>query len=318
MLKSPTKKERIFQQYAENLKMLCDNNLINKATPSVAVYMCPICLREFTSGEEKDNPLTLEHVPLESLGGKANILTCAKCNNESGSKIDAHLVERLRQLDKEELLPGTEMWVKVKIGNEVYRGKLIVSEDGTLQIEHSKKNNHPDKLEAAMKSIKGGMTLDADFIKKKVIPENLEYALLKTGYLMVFEKCGYSLIFDKCFEDVRQQILNPENRIYPPGFWLTPPYPKEMQGVYFITTKGMESLLAIFSVTTGQTERLFGTLLPLPIRPISEVIRELNAKIDQEGEFELSLYPKEQKDKSYLDNIENIKAMFEWIEKRKQ
>ena len=317
MEKSLTKKEKIFQEYAENLKLLTDNGLIERKASKELIYLCPTCLREFTTPDDTGNLLTLEHVPPDALGGKANILACAKCNNEAGTKIDAHLIERLRQLDKAELKPGTAIKIQVKIGAELFRGTIIVDENGLLQMEHSKENNHPDKLSEAMKNLKAGTKLDADFINKRVLPENLEYALLRIGYLMVFQKCGYSLILDKCFDDVRNQILNPEKRIYPEGFWLTPPYPKEMSGVYFITTAGMEALLTIFSVNTGQTERLFGVILPLPIRPVGEVITLLSNKVENEGEFELSLYPKEQANKDYLDTLDNIKAMSDWITKRK-
>jgi hypothetical protein len=313
-----SKKEMIFQQYAENLKMLADNNLIERKQSKELIYICPICLQEYNSPDGGENPLTLEHIPPDALGGKANILTCSKCNSESGYKIDAHLVERLRQLDKEDLLPGTEIKVTVVMGAEVFRGTMTVGENGLLEMHHSKMNNHPEKLSEAMKNLKPGTKLYADFIKKKVIPENLEYALLKTGYLMVFEKCGYSLILDSSFDDVRSQILNPGKRIYSEGFWLTPPYPKEMSGVYFITTKGLESLLAIFNVNTGQTERLFATILPLAIRPVEDVITILRNKVENEGQFELSLYPKEQTTKSYLENIDNITAMLKWVNDRKK
>jgi len=178
---APSKKEMIFTKYAGNLKLLADNKLIGWQGGKHPTYICPICLKEFGPLDEGENHLTLEHVPPETLGGKANILTCSKCNNEAGYKIDAHLVERLRQLDTEKLEPGTEIKITVKIGTELFRGKIIAGKNGQLQIEHSLLNNHPKKLTEAMKNLKENTTLDADFVRKKVIPENLEYALLKTG-----------------------------------------------------------------------------------------------------------------------------------------
>ncbi len=74
----------------------------------------------------------------------------------------------------------------------------------------------------------------------------------------------------------------------------------------------------MFNLDTGNTERMFGTLLPLPINSISDAIANLNIKFKNEGsEITLTLYPLEQDNMKYLYDIDNLKAMYEWIEKRK-
>ncbi len=47
--------------------------------------ICPICLTPA--------PTSREHVPPHSIGGKALVLTCGRCNNEFGSKYEPHLRE---------------------------------------------------------------------------------------------------------------------------------------------------------------------------------------------------------------------------------
>lgn len=169
-----------------------------------------------------------------------------------------------------------------------------------------------------MKHVKGGKIINMEFLKSRVIPENLEYALLKTGYLMMFERFGYSLLLDNCFDIIRQQLKNPKERVYPEGFWFSPPYPKSMTGVYFICDQGLECFVAMFNLDTGNTERMFGTMLPLPLKPISEVIENLNKKFRTEGsQITLTLYPLEQDNLKYLYDVPNLKAMYEWIDKRK-
>lgn len=314
MSKGEDKRQSIFDAYKDNLNLLIDNGFV---TGDKDLYLCPICLRPHKD-LNSDDPLTLEDAPPKSLGGSANTLTCKTCNNTAGHKIDFHLTERLREIDSCKFIPGTETPIKVNIDGETFQGKITVEEDGSMKMYHSKKNNHPAKLEKTMTELKGGKIINMDFLKSRVIPENLEYALLKTGYLMMFERFGYSLLLDNCFDIVRQQLIKPEERVYPEGFWFSPPYSKSMTGVYFICDKGLECFVAMFNLDTGNTERMFATLLPLPLNPISEVITNLNDKFRNEGsQISLTLYPLEQDNLKYLYDIPNLKAMYDWIEKRK-
>ncbi len=313
MTEGDKKRQRIFDKYRDNLNLLIDNSLINEKKD---VFICPICLEKHTD-IKSENPLTLEDAPPKSLGGKANTLTCKKCNNTCGHQIDFHLTERLRELDNAKFPNNSETKVRIKIGNETFNGKILVENDGTMKMFHSKKNNHPIKLEEEMVELKAGTVVDINFLKSRVIPEKLEYAILKSAYLLAFEKFGYSLILDENFDLIREQLLNPDDRIYPSGFWFTPPYPEELCGVYFICDKGLECLLAMFMLKTEHSSRMFGAFLPLPVNSIEEVVGKLNGKLDEEKDFELSLYPLEQDKLNYIEDLDNIKAMYRWIEQRK-
>lgn len=318
MTEGDLKRQKIFEIYVTNLKFLEDNDIINSSYSKSSSYLCPICLQSFNSINDIKNPLTLEDAPPKSLGGKSDTLTCKNCNNTCGHKIDFHLTQKLRELDSANLIPGTEMKVKIKLGQDSIQGTLIAKKDGVLEIFHSTKNNHLERLTNHMLNIKANSTITADFLKSRVILENLEYALLKTAYILVFKKFGYSTILEKCFEQVRQQLLNPEERIYPNGFWFNPPYPKKFCGVYFICNSGIESLLVLFEAKTKYTSRMFGAILPLPVRPIEEVLDNINKRFDSnDGSFTLRLYPSEQNNNAYLMDLDNIKATKEWIEERR-
>lgn len=312
MSKGNNERKLIFEKYRSNLNLLIDSNLLLGRKD---FYVCPICLKPHSDLDLED-PLTLEDAPPKSLGGKANTLTCKSCNNTCGYKIDFHLTERLREIDSAKFIPDTETNVKVKIKDEVFQGKLKVESDGTLRMYHSNKNNHPLKLEGTIKDLKSGMVVNLEFLKSRVIPENLEYALLKTGYLLAFEKFGYSLIFYDCFNIVRKQLQDPKNRIYPNGFWISPPFDKNMNGVYFVCDEGLECLLVLFNLDTGNSVRMFGVFLPLPINDLNSVISSLNLKFEAENKVELSLYPLEQSEANYIDDIPNLKAMYDWIKTR--
>jgi hypothetical protein len=57
--------------------------------------------------------------------------------------------------------------------------------------------------------------------------------------------------------------------------------------------------------------------LPLPIIDIATVIKNLNLKFEKEKEIKLTLYPLEQNEMKYLHDVPNLKAMYEWIDDRK-
>lgn len=312
MAKGADKRQQIFDKYKNNLNLLIENGIVNG---NKDFYVCPICLTPHHDLNSND-PLTLEDAPPKSLGGTANTLTCKSCNNTCGYKIDFHLTERLREIDNSKFIPNSETNVKVKINGEIFQGTLKVTEDGILKMHHSNKNNNPKKLEAAMKSLGKDMAINMEFLKSRVIPENLEYALLKTGYMLAFEKLGYNLIFCENYNIVREQLRNPEARIYPEAFWISPSFTKEMSGVYFVCDEGLECLLVLFNLNTGKSERMFGVFLPLPIYDITTIIKNIHNKFKSDKDIELELYPKEQDNSDYIDDLPNIKAMQNWIVKR--
>ncbi|WP_394368459.1 HNH endonuclease [Adhaeribacter radiodurans] len=78
--------------------------------PFSKTYICPICLIKFSEealSEKVKNNLTLEDAPPKSLGGSQIALTCKKCNNTCGHKVDFHLSVRLRELDERAFKPNT-------------------------------------------------------------------------------------------------------------------------------------------------------------------------------------------------------------------
>lgn len=313
MSRGNDKRQRIFDIYVANRNLLIDNNLI---TGDKNVYLCPICEEPY-SGIDGKNPLTLEHAPPGSLGGKAKVLTCGACNNSAGKDIDFHLTERLRELDSASFLPNTETKVKIKMGDEILNATISIDENGKISIFHSEKNNHPVKLDEKLIGAKDGDIVDLNFLKTRVIPEKLEYALLKTAYILAFQKFGNALIFDPCFDIVREQLNNLDQRIYPERFWIEPPYPEEMEGVYFIGDEGLESLFVLFNLDTGNSIRKFGVFLPCPVNDIADVLDRLGRKFGVEQAFELEMFPWEQDGNEYLEDIDTIKDMFDWIAERK-
>lgn len=177
---------------------------------------------------------------------------------------------------------------------------------------HSEKNNHPEKLKNAMENLSKDNIVDFNFFKSRTVPEKLEYALLKSAYIILFEKTGYSLILDSTYDIIRNQIKNSDDRIYPENFWFN--NANEIKnGVYFCKKNGIESIIVVFDLKTEIINRGFFVMLPLPNNNFIEVIKNFNKAIDEKST--ITLYPTEGEKNDYLEGVETLKKMYTWIQK---
>lgn len=309
------KRKFIFDKYSENLIFLKSNSVLDIELKYDRTYICPICLDQFSEAaldQTLQNPLSLEDAPPKSLGGKANILTCKKCNNTCGHEIDKHLTERMQELDHHKFLPNIEFTARFEINGSTIQGKISIDENGTMTAYHMDKNNNPIKLQDYIKTAKKDSIINLQIDKKQVNHINLQIALLKTGYLLTFEKYGYSLILDNSYDRIRQQLKNPLEVIYPLDFWFKAPLPKEIYGVPFIIEKGLEAICPIFPLKTKVSEYVFGTIVPLTTKPIEDVITELKNRFKMQKRFPVKFDPMNG-GVNYLTDLEAVVKMRTWI-----
>lgn len=314
---SDNKRKAIFDLYVTNLRMLREAGFFpNMKTQNMTPYLCPICLDEFTDEHldtKLENHLTLEDAPPKSLGGKANILTCKKCNNTAGHEIDAHLANRLKELDKTKFFRNTEAKVKVEKDGIRVNGTMTIKNDGEIQMYHSEKNNNPEVLKKYIQSVKGGDVITSYFMPSKVNDDRLKIALLKTGYLLLFQKYGYSLILTNEYDRVREQLQNPDKLIYPLDFWFLGPFSLELtKNVPFVIEKGHECALPFFVLTTGKSSYVFATILPVNNRAIEDTIDAYKGKFDLADELALDMY-KFGDDTDFLLNMGNVVELLIFI-----
>jgi hypothetical protein len=135
--------------------------------------------------------------------------------------------------------------------------------------------------------------------------------------MLVFERFGYMFLFDKVYDTLREQLLNPNERLYPLRFWLDAPYPKEMCGVHFIKEKRMESIMVIFLLKTDNTERIITAFLPLPFNNISRIIKELNKRLNQNPQIYL-LADSFNVEGNYLADYSQMKNIYNWIARKRR
>lgn len=303
----------IFEKYRDNLNFLIENNLIDKKFHSFKNhYICPICLNPYNKIDEQ-TPLTLEDAPQKSVGGKKNTLTCKKCNNEAGTKIDHHLIHRLNELDNSKFLPNTEFPIKTNIDGRNFNATLKIDEHGRMRVFHSKKNNNPSLLDKHIPEMKKGKAIDFSFVKKNIIPDNLDYAVLKSAYIILFQYTGYKIILNQEFDIIRKQILNPESRIIPKNFYFFSHEPFMNDGVHFVCEKGMEIILVIFTAKTGKSSRNFCVFLPIPNKDYSNTLENIFEIKQEKGEIVLTAFPENIDAVNYLGDLERIQRLDNWF-----
>lgn len=274
------KKKILFQVYSNNLKAIFDNAK-NKELPRDFGCYCPICEKHFTLAQI--GSLSLEHNPPKSLGGKDNILTCVKCNNSAGSKIDAEILLTLNELEFMKFKPNSSLKTKFhnkSTGEKGVNGNFSIDKNGTIIINVSPANNPKTKdafinsfeyeyraydfLENNLENI--GLNKKLSFEIKKPTRRNERLAsisLLKMGYLLAYEKLGHIAMFGKHMQIIRDQIQNPNKDIITKPFWLHYNYPDNMLGVNIITKPiELKSFLIVFDLKTKSDNYRIGICLP--------------------------------------------------------
>jgi hypothetical protein len=310
------KRKRIFDKYIFQLQKLNENKLLpDFISYNIGSYICPICLNQFTEkdlNEESINMLTLEDAPPKSLGGRASTLTCKNCNNKCGHEIDFHLTERLIELDERAFLPNTKTQAHFTHNGIKIKGEINIDNDGVFTTLFDKKNNHPEKFEKYFEATGKGDISDLEFRHSRVAKHRLEVALLKTAYILAFEQYGYTLILSHPYDIVREQLLNPDIELYPEGFWTKQnSFAKKHEGVHLITSRGLEGFLAIFSLMTVSSEKLFGVYLPISVKTTNDVIARFRT---QKGGFGLTLDSLFMN--NYYEDTENMKQMTNYIKSK--
>lgn len=316
MAKGIDKRKRIFDKYVSQLKTLHKNDLLPEHLDyKEGVYLCPICLNDFSEEDLKDdsaNMLTLEDAPPKSLGGHANTLTCKTCNSRCGHEIDFHLTELLIELDVRAFNPNIESKAKLSHKGTQIQGTVKVDESGSIFIVLSEKNNNPEKLKKYIGTTGKDDIIDIEFKPSRVDKLRFEVALLKSAYILAFEQYGFALILNQSYDIVREQLQNPNTEIYPEGFWTKQSsFKKEHEGVHYLDSKDFEGFYSIFSLSTNVTEHRYGIYLPITSTRTNEICAKLK---EQEGGFELNMMSYMGND--YFENLDNMKLMVDFMNKK--
>jgi hypothetical protein len=176
---------------------------------AVPTYVCPICRDPFTVEALDDSRLSLEHVPPQSVGGRELLLTCTKCNNTAGTKLDA--AAKTRE-DVSMAMKGTAdrpHRVKATIGGIKVNGQLH-AKDGSYSLTIPKELNRPGTSEALQRLARAGASLTVEHEPYSELGARISW--LRAGYLALVAMEGYKIVLDPAMEIVRTQIQECDER----------------------------------------------------------------------------------------------------------
>lgn len=300
----------IFNKYSANLKQLSESKSLKRGGKVFQIkepcYICPLCLEIFYDSALSQsvlNPLTLEDVPPKSLGGKPVILTCKRCNNNSGRDLDSHLKAKIDLdlfMEGEKEIPST-FGIK---GNNHFKSLMSFnSDERRFRFSYSHKNPYAKREVESLISKWNGSQFE--FKIKGPNQRRSLGALIRVAYLLAFEQFGYAYLLSPGGSIVREQIINPEKQIIFDKllFSTNKQLAQGKEGVHFVKTpESLKAIFVVFSLNVGTSIEYFGIFLP---GPRAEYV-ESYLKFDIVGNNELSLLQKPE-----VDFLKMAKGYFE-------
>lgn len=203
------------------------------------VYVCPLCVSTDGSGVQTfrafpreavaERTLTAEHVPPKSFGGRALLLTCAKCNHTAGAELDSHARKRENPIDA---LLGRTGPIPVRLA----AGEHSVAADFSKPPDHFKldlleeeKSGKPGSVAGFRDIVAGPEGSNRDvtisFYADWHLPRRAHASWLRSGYLALFAVIGYRYILDPALAIVQRQIAEPDAEHIPTFLSLMPGNP---------------------------------------------------------------------------------------------
>lgn len=185
-------------------------------------YACPCCLQAYPREAVNAGILTEEHVPLRGLGGHGLLLTCATCNNNSGTNFDTHAITRsdsddfMRGRVNGRVLPATFYADGIPL-----RGTAQWSDDSRVQLFGVPKKNDR-KVEAAHFEALNSYVESRDpnpnyslTVHTRFDETRARISWIRSAYLAAFAALGWSYIFREVMDPFRSQLKQPDSKILP-------------------------------------------------------------------------------------------------------
>lgn len=288
MNKKITLKQKLYEIYSQNLSWVKEYSNVSFQPDFNNGYICPLCFNLFSSDSLSDsclNPLTFDHNPPKSLGGKHGMLKCKQCNSKTGYKLDSHLLTRLEELDFLSFKPNSKARTILESDSNRVTADFSFDEKEKITINIDRKNSNPFQVDnfLANKSynykaydpfLEGhgfyefGTNWQLNFSMKfqsKSMERFAEIALLKIAYLYAFQKFGHGFLISSSLYPIREQILNPEKQIIKEPFWIKCDFPEKAVGLNVIKEpKELQCFLIIFNLSINNSRQQFAIALPGP------------------------------------------------------
>lgn len=184
-----------------------------------AIQNHSICTKQFSSIQE----LSDAHIFPKALGYRQVTITCRGCNNDVGSKIESHEVEKARL---EEFVTGNSgrshrVLLTPECGSisdeshgRVTAEMTILDTDirRELYFKVSSRGCDPKTEEAIAKSLRAGGGSNVQLQSRANI-RKAKLTYLHSAFLFLFSQLGYRWALDPCTTAIREQIQNPDQDI---------------------------------------------------------------------------------------------------------
>lgn len=267
----------LYEIFSKNLDSIKKETFIQLEPDIPNSYICPLCIRCFGKNaldQVHPNCLTLEDVPPKKLGGKPFTLTCKKCNNTTGSLLDAQLNKKIVGDEFHSGFPKAVIDAKLQLNNDLCISATLSNREGGGLNFHMFKNG-PNAKKNKGKSIprvrnhikKNGIqkfNCNLQFHKKN----HPEIALLRVAYLLAFSTFGNGFLFNSNLEIIREQIKKPKEEILPNFGVINADFSDFHSGIYIINKPlELRSYLVIFELKTTNRTTKHGVMLPGPSTP---------------------------------------------------
>ena len=195
-----TEKEKLFDEYNLSLQVIW---------PGAAdAFVCPLCMSSFKKEDIYNGNLSLEHIPPKSIQAVCRTITCTRCNNTIGTKLQRFMVNDVR---RKELEAGIELKkpfpVKVQAPGYQFEGEITSIVGGNFHVV-SPLSILPPGFEEFGDSKKFAGTEAAISLKGLGTKELLDRAYLHSSYLALFSLLGYPYIMQPFMTGLRQNILD--------------------------------------------------------------------------------------------------------------
>jgi hypothetical protein len=157
--------------------------------------------------------ITAAHILPEAAGGKRWTLLCKQCNSSFGKSQDKWFGEYLNVLldEKASFLDAKTKSKYIEVNGEKISGTITVPKQGPIEIFMPIDHNPPGKV----KSIHLGSEVTIKFVPELVRHEmEISVGYLTAAYLMWFDALGYNWVYQSGLDVVREQILNPQKRVW--------------------------------------------------------------------------------------------------------
>lgn len=295
--KSKKIRKKLFDIFSKNLTVIKSHPDVKFKPDFRDGYICPLCFDPFFEEDldkKSENPLTLEDVPPKSLGGNPKILTCKKCNSESGHILDNNLLNRLKEIDAREFLPNSEYRTTLLRNGHSANALVQVDKNGKIVFDIQPQWSDPKSTNRFIKDVLPPKTIynplfhpEKQFEPYRTnkfsikMPDGAderrgEVALLRIGYLLAYSILGNAFLINGGLFKVREQILNPDKAILPREFGINYEFREEFIGMNINKSpKELMCYLAIFNLKTKSKIRQFAIALPGPSSPGIEIYNNI-------------------------------------------